>query len=152
MDTPSRAAGTVTDPVLAAGVLLWTGPATAPRFLLLQNARHRTWGFAKGHAEAGEDLHTTALREVQEETGYALTADELVPGFADTHAYQPTGKHWKRVIHFLAANPVDEASLAASAEHAQTTWATLEEALGLLQHPELERAVVRAAAVIARTP
>ena len=145
MTGSTRAAGTPTDPVLAAGVLLWAGESTEPRFLLLQNARHSSWGFPKGHADAGDaDIYATALREVAEETGYELSRAALHPSYADSHAYQPTGEHWKRVVHFLATEPVDPDALRASDEHADVAWLTVEDALERLAHPELQRALVRA--------
>lgn len=143
--------GSVEDPVLAAGVLLWTGSREAPRFLLLKNARHGTWGFPKGHAEPGEELSATALREAEEETGYRLQPEALLAGYADTHAYRPDDSYWKRVVHYLAAAPVDEAALVPSDEHDQVAWLEAEAALERLDFPDLQRAVVRAAAALART-
>jgi 8-oxo-dGTP pyrophosphatase MutT (NUDIX family) len=39
--------------------------------VLLIKDSYDKWGLPKGHAEAGETLHETALREVSEETGLA---------------------------------------------------------------------------------
>jgi ADP-ribose pyrophosphatase YjhB (NUDIX family) len=47
------------------------------RHVLLIKDPYGKWGLPKGHAEAGEALHETALREVAEETG--LTDLELGP-------------------------------------------------------------------------
>jgi 8-oxo-dGTP pyrophosphatase MutT (NUDIX family) len=41
------------------------------RHVLLIKDPYDKWGLPKGHAEAGEALHETALREVWEETGLA---------------------------------------------------------------------------------
>ncbi|HEY7820808.1 MAG TPA: NUDIX hydrolase [Vicinamibacteria bacterium] len=41
------------------------------RHVLLIKDSYDKWGLPKGHAEAGEALHETALREVSEETGLA---------------------------------------------------------------------------------
>ena len=48
----------------------------APHLLLIRDP-YEKWGLPKGHAENGEALHETALREVAEETG--LTDLELGP-------------------------------------------------------------------------
>jgi len=43
--------------IAASGIVVYTWSDHAPRFLLLENARHHTWGFPKGHLEEGEDLY-----------------------------------------------------------------------------------------------
>lgn len=141
--------GTVEFPVLAAGVVLWSGTAEAPRFLLLQNRRHGTWSFAKGHLEPGEDLFRGALREVAEETGIALQAAHLDPHFADTSIYRPDGDAWKRVVYFLASDPILETQLQVSAEHQDVAWLTEEEAVVRLQFSDLRRTLIRAATRLA---
>lgn len=135
--------------MLAAGVVLWAGSAEAPTFLLLRNAQHSSWGLPKGHADAGEDLHTTALREVEEETGYTLAADALRDDFADTHLYQPKPEVWKRVVNFLAAAPVDPATFVRSDEHDDHAWLAIDEAIARCQHDALRRTLRRAASTLA---
>jgi len=138
--------------VLAVGVVLWTGSAQNPRFLLLQNSRHHSWGLAKGHAEGGESLMQTALREVAEETGFTLAATELHPSFADSSVYQVAGEGWKRVIYFLSIHPVDANNLRCSEEHQESRWATLEEACTILTYSDLRRTLHRAASCLQSPP
>ncbi len=132
-------------PVRAAGVLVWTGDADDPRFLLLQNARHGTWGFAKGHLEEGESELDGALRELAEETGLRLDAEDLVPEWNDAALYRTPNGAWKRVVLYLAAQPTPTEALERSDEHARHAWATVGEALERLEHEDLRRALVRAA-------
>ena len=113
-------------------------------FLLLQNDRHGTWSFAKGHLEDGEDLITGALREVAEETGLNLTAEELDPHFGDTSLYEVDGRH-KRVVYFLLPRPIAEQDIQTSAEHRDLAWLTEEDAVGKLAYSDLKRTVLRAA-------
>lgn len=141
--------GSAADPVLAAGVVLWTGTPEAPRFLLLQNRRHGTWGFAKGHLETGEDLQAGALREVLEETGIALQAEHLDPTFADTSIYRPDDDAWKRVVTFLAADPIEEAAFTCSAEHQDHAWLPEADAVDRLAFSDLRRTLIRAATRLA---
>jgi len=131
--------------VLAAGVVLWTGSLAEPRFLLLQNARHGTWSFAKGHLEPGEDLLAGALREVEEETGVALPEDALDPVFSDTSIYKPNDKDWKRVVYFLALQPVDESAVSVSTEHKASAWLAEHDAIQQLDFSDLRRTLIRAA-------
>lgn len=61
------------------------------------------WGFPKGHMEAGESEHETALREIKEETGLDIT---FVDGFQvkDEHSLAREGRPntIKQTIYFLA--------------------------------------------------
>ncbi len=145
--TPPRssAAGTVTDPILAAGVILWTSGEKGPKFLVLQNSDHQTWGLSKGHRDGQEGLLETALRETQEETGYELTEQHLLPDFADASIYQHKPMLWKRVVTFLSAHPVDPANLVISTEHCNFAWLELPAALSTVQFPALQRTLSRAA-------
>lgn len=128
----------------AAGVLLWSGSAAAPRFLVLRNAEHATWGFAKGRLEPGEDLVTAALRECREETGLRLAESDLEAGFADvSHYLTPLGRR-KRVVMFLASQPSEAGAIVRSREHDEIAWWTPEQAAAQLPFEELKRSVVRA--------
>ena len=40
--------------------------------ILVTNEHRNAWAFPKGHAEAGESIEQTALRETLEETGYQV--------------------------------------------------------------------------------
>ena len=130
---------------LAAGIILYRRDGRAIRLLLLRNRDGAHWGFAKGR-RAAEDAHEvhTALREVQEETGY--TALRLHPGFRRQLEYEarsPGGEPYaKRVVYFLAEAPPGEPAL--SGEHDRALWATAEEADSLLRHEQL-RELARAA-------
>jgi 8-oxo-dGTP pyrophosphatase MutT (NUDIX family) len=75
------------------------------KVLLVHQRSHRGeqfWTFPKGHAEAGESTHVTALRELREETG--ITDIQLVPGvqFVTEYTFVHEGvKIIKRVEFFL---------------------------------------------------
>jgi len=130
---------------VAAGVLLWSGSPDAPAFLVLRNAWHATWGFAKGHLEDGEGLLAGALRECREETGLQLTESSLLPGFADVSHYCTPNGHRKRVVMFLAARPCAVADVVCSPEHDAMDWWTAEQAVERFVFEELGRSVIRAA-------
>ncbi len=148
---PSADLGSAANPILAAGVVLWRASADGPEFLLLKNSRHGTWGFAKGHLEAGETVLDGAQREVAEETGVELAAPELVADFADTSIYRPPGdQRFKRVVYFLAATPIDAGSMQLSDEHAECRWLDEQAASQLLEHQDLKRTIARAALRLAR--
>ena len=70
---------------------------------LLACERSGYWVFPKGHMEAGESEHDTALREVKEETGLDVT---FVEGFRmlDEHNLAREGRPntIKQTVYFLA--------------------------------------------------
>ena len=69
----------------AAGIILFRRSKAACEFLLLRNAKHRSWGFPKGHTDAGESPLETARRETLEETG--IVQVRLVETFHETITY-----------------------------------------------------------------
>ena len=86
----------------AAGFLLMVRQPR-PQFLLMQHADR--WDLPKGHAEDGEDIMQTALRETEEETGIAASSIHVDPDFRFVTEYRVVGKkrgtYDKRVTYFL---------------------------------------------------
>jgi bis(5'-nucleosidyl)-tetraphosphatase len=86
----------------AAGMLLFA-LETPPKFLLMRH--HNRWDLPKGHAEEGEDILTTALRETEEETGIQRSDIRIDADFRFLTEYdvrgQKRGDYRKRVTYFL---------------------------------------------------
>ncbi|MEM8732966.1 MAG: NUDIX domain-containing protein [Planctomycetota bacterium] len=91
------------DPTQAAGMVIFS-ETQPPQFLLMQH-RDR-WDLPKGHAEPGESLLETALRETEEETGIArdqLRVDETFRFVLEYYVeHSKRGRYPKRVTYFLA--------------------------------------------------
>ncbi len=143
-DDRRRTGARGSEPVPAAGALLFHPSGDGPRFLLLRNALHKSWGFPKGHAEEGESPLECARREVSEETGGLPWT--RIEGFREECRYLVPGRHpdrggrpyEKRVVYFLGrVDPEDLPLLRLSAEHDDHRWLPLEEALTLLEHRNL---------------
>jgi len=125
--------------------VLWCPGPAGPEFLLLRNALHGTWGFAKGHLDTADaDPAAGALRELLEETGVALEPGAHAPCFADASSYRPR-ERWKRVVLYLAELP-DGQEVRSSEEHDDWGWFGERDALDRLDHQELRRSLIRAAA------
>lgn len=60
-----------------------------------------TCGIPKGHVEAGEEPLAAALRELREETGIFLTADQLIPSPETVEMYTPDMRLTKQLIYFV---------------------------------------------------
>jgi bis(5'-nucleosidyl)-tetraphosphatase len=101
------------------------------RFLLLQPAPGKPWGFPKGKLDAGETVEQAALREIAEETG--LTAIAVDPDFRYAiHYLFRRGRTLveKDVTYFLART--DSSAVHLSHEHVAYRWATLPDSLDLV--------------------
>ncbi len=90
----------------AAGMLL-LALESPPKFLLMRH--HNRWDLPKGHAESGEEILTTALRETEEETGLRGSTIVVDPDFRFVLEYevkgQKRGNYRKRVTYFIGYLP-----------------------------------------------
>ncbi len=94
----------------------------------------------KGHVEADETEHETAVREIREET--ALTV-EFLEGFRERIEYSPEPGVTKEVIFFLArAKSTDTA--AQPEEVASIQWLPFDEALAALTYADDKRVLTAA--------
>jgi len=136
----------------AAGYIVYVAEATGPRFLLLRNASHHTWGFPKGKLEPGEEEHAGALRELREETSIAKIRPH--DDFTAESVYEVKRKKAdddddlvkKRVRYFLAR--VDDRKFRRSEEHDAADWMRPEEVVAALQHEDLRRVFREALAYV----
>ena len=107
--------------IQAAGVLIMTRSRPI-QFLLMQHRQR--WDLPKGHAEQGESLIETALRETHEETGIEpgrLTIDPEFKFFLEYDVVDSKrGNYHKRVTYFLAL--IDEACEVRLTEHIGFRW------------------------------
>ncbi len=105
--------------------------------------RHKAGGhrsFPKGHMEAGEDEHATAIREVLEETSVSI---RIRSSFRETVHYSHAVGVCKEVVYFLAFTEQTEIK-PREGEIAEVEWVPIESAEKALTH-ENDRVVLRAA-------
>lgn len=87
-----------------------------------------TWGIAAGRLEEGEDPLKTAVREIQEETGYVVAGTDLkeLGVFRwETHAFTVTFHAYTLTLH----QPIDV--VLDPEEHTDYDWKTPEDILRL---------------------
>ena len=82
------------------GAVVFTRTAGGLKYVIIQSLRGY-YGFPKGHCESDETETETALREIREETGLAVS---LIPGFRHVDVYSIPQKPgvMKQVVYFLA--------------------------------------------------
>lgn len=84
-------------PVLAAGAVLWRRGPEGLEVCCVHRPKYDDWSLPKGKREDGEQLVTTAVREVMEETGHRIVLGRPLP---EQH-YPVEGR--PKVVHWWAA-------------------------------------------------
>ena len=101
------------------------------RSILLLQYPQGHWSFPKGHVEIGEDHHSTARRELLEETG--IKEIRIIPSWTERTEYSYSRKgsvNRKQVYWYLAIT--DEFQVKLSHEHTNFLWLDLESAIDQL--------------------
>ena len=99
-------------------------------FLIIKHISGEHWGFPKGHVEAGESEHATALREVYEETGLKV---KLLDGFSHRMKYSPMIGTIKEVVYFIGISK-DKQVICQQSEIVDYKWLTLRDAIDVVTH------------------
>jgi len=114
------------------------------RFLLVETSDlkgNTVWTFPKGLVEKGERSPETALREVEEETGYRCRIVGELP--KAEYWFRRGGQLVKKTVRWFLMEPVEQVGTH-DWEVRSVAWLTPEEALGRLTYAS-DRDLVRAA-------
>ncbi len=142
METKAKDALAQPDRV-AAGFFLFRRDRGEIRYLVLWNARRDEPGFPKGHAEKGESLRETALRETLEETG---VGDVRIGMWFERRMRYRVRAGLKEVVYFVGETTASDVTL--SPEHSRAAWMTYDEVCATLTHDSLRAEFVRAGAYL----
>jgi 8-oxo-dGTP pyrophosphatase MutT (NUDIX family) len=107
------------------------------------------WALPKGTPDSGESLLETALREVREETGIAVEAEEPLGAISYFFVRQRTRFH--KTVHFFLMRPVGGSIEEHDHEFDEVRWFQLEEALQIMTYPTEREVMERAAVALAGT-
>jgi len=91
-------------PVLAAGAVCWRIVEGKPKVLLVYRTAHQDFSLPKGKVDPGETLPETAVREIHEETGLAVS---LGAPLGTVEYRLPSGRD--KVVHYWSAEVDDHA-------------------------------------------
>ncbi len=90
------------------------------------------WTFPKGHAEKGEKIEQTALREVEEETGYVC--EVVKPLERVQYWFKKEGQLIKKTVTWFLMKPLKKTGSHDPEEIMETKWVTLAEAMELSKY------------------
>ncbi len=96
------------------------------QILLIRHVNGGHWAFPKGHVEKGETEEETALREILEETGLAVTLDN---SYRQVVSYSPRKDVMKDVVYFVAYVSSDSDGVAQEGEISQIRWVDMHSAV-----------------------
>ncbi|MDT5290527.1 MAG: 8-oxo-(d)GTP phosphatase [Mycobacterium sp.] len=134
---PKKSDPPATTAIFAAGAVLWryAGESDATEVALVHRPRYDDWSLPKGKVDPGETEPVTAVREVEEETGYAAKLGRRLASVS-----YPVGQGTKKVRYWAARalggefTPGDEVD--------QLIWLPVADAMKCLQYPH-DRKVLR---------
>jgi 8-oxo-dGTP diphosphatase len=109
--------------------VVWRHATDGPEVLLVHRPKYDDWTLPKGKAEPGEDDHTTALREVREETGCVCTLGAELPS---THYVDNQGR--QKVVRYWAMTVASADPWAPDDEVDELRWVKVPEARTLLSY------------------
>jgi 8-oxo-dGTP diphosphatase len=122
--------------IRAAGGVMVRKDDTGKRVAVIHRPKYMDWSLPKGKLEEGEGWQEAALREVEEETGYAARATTELPSVS----YLDRKGRRKHVRYWLM-EPV-EGGFEPHGEVDELRWVTKDEAEKLLTYPH-DRELVR---------
>lgn len=121
-------------PTFAAGALLWRRTAGEIEIAVVHRPHYDDWSLPKGKVDAGENLSTTAIREIEEETGLQPQLGWLI-GYV-----QYPVKDRTKVVYYWTAEVVG-GEFEANDEVDELRWLSREDALATVSY-DLDREVI----------
>ena len=102
----------------------------------------KTWRIPKGKQDPGENMMTTAVREIKEETGLNSTIDFYMG--AKEHTFKKSGKEYHKTTYYFLLEYVDGNIEDHDKEFKYVEWVSLDEAEKRVKF-ENEKEIIRSA-------
>ena len=134
-----------TDRIVAAGAVVTRAGKNEIEFLLIFRKYRGDWTFPKGKVDPGEHLLTAAVREVREETGFAVSLGVPLP----TQTYEVDGL--RKDSHYWVAQKL-AGEFVPNDEVDEIAWLSLEQAKAKLTYKHDQEVLAAAANSISTIP
>jgi 8-oxo-dGTP diphosphatase len=129
----------------AGGVVTRPGPGGETEVLIVHRPRYDDWSLPKGKAEPGERDADTALREVEEETGYRCILGPELPTvrYEDRRGRQKQVRFWYMTVSSeISPGKNEEAAFVPNDEVDERRWISPTAAATLLSYDADRRLVL----------
>jgi len=110
--------------VRAGGGVVWRDASGEAEVLVVHRPKYDDWTFPKGKQDRGETDVETALREVEEETGFrcALGPELTSTSYVDRKGRPKTVRYWVMTVEDGSFAPTDEVDELRWVTTAQARW------------------------------
>lgn len=92
------------------------------------------WGLCAGHVDAGESLESAALREMKEEVGIEVPADELKPYAEKVFIIRNSNSHVV-YYYYVRLNLSEDDFVVQKEELSEVKWFYIDEAIDMIRQP-----------------
>ena len=130
--------------VRAAGGIIWRSQPGGVEVLIVHRPRYDDWSFPKGKNDPGEPDEVCALREVLEETGFAVVLGPELPTveYIDRRGSPKSVRYWTMTIALGTSSGTnsgtgdgDTSGFIANDEVDELRWVLQDQAALLLSYP-----------------
>ena len=133
--------------VVSAGGVVYRREQGDLEVLLLETS-NGIWGLPKGTPEDGERLVETALREVQEETGLEVAAEDEIGAIEYWFVRAREQERYHKHVHFWLMRPLGGSLGQHDEEHVAIRWFALPAALQRVTHANTVEVLQKAATLL----
>jgi 8-oxo-dGTP pyrophosphatase MutT (NUDIX family) len=137
-----------TENLVSAGGVVYRRGDQGVDIALCGRIQPRMWVLPKGTPNPGETTQDTALREVREETGLEVVAEEQLPSVSYWFLRAVDGVRCHKTVHFYLMYAVGGGPELHDPEFDEVQWVPAAEVLRLLTHSNEAKVVEMALALV----
>jgi len=133
---------------VSAGGVVYRQGAYGPEVVLCGRSEERLWALPKGTPERGESIEQTAVREVSEETGLAVSIVADLGTIRYQFARPARGVMFDKTVHHFLMMATGGSVAEHDGEYDRVEWFPAAEALRIMTHRNEAHVVERALQMI----